>query len=103
MDVERLRLIDKGRSAKSQVDNFLLTDFPHSLEDVSSLFGDLRQRLHRSIRSYQFLPQLRIPQILHIEIDTFEIRYSTRFLLTQTNYPARTLLVYRLAVNGSKV
>ena len=93
MDVEGLGLVDEGRPSQGQVDDFLLADFPDCLEDVPSFFGDLLHTLDGPVRSNQLVPHLRSPQILHSRLFTFEIKYSTRFLLTQTNSPARTLRV----------
>lgn len=51
MDIQALGLVDERTAADSEVDDFLLTDFPDCFEDVSAFlryFGDV---LHGSITS----------------------------------------------------
>ena len=103
VNVEGLGLINEGASSQCQVNYLFLADLPYSLEDLPAFLWYLWYFLDWSVLSYQFISDLRSPQMLYRPTHTFDIRYSTKFLLTQTNSPASTRLVYTLAVNGSKV
>lgn len=46
MNVERLRLINEGTSSQSQINDFLLTNLPNSLEDLFSFLGNFRDPLN---------------------------------------------------------
>jgi hypothetical protein len=46
VDIQRLALIDEGRSAERQINDFFLRNFPDCLEDVATLLRDLCDALH---------------------------------------------------------